>query len=146
MMESFKEKESDKAQLQNIIDDPNTSKILIPTGPHLVLPELALRFCLTNHLSKAEKKNTWIPILSNFFVILIALITSSFNDFLVPKEMWKSIFIVSGIATFCLFIYTFIRYAKNPITIDKIIEDLEKDCIIIDHTKDHDQESEKNGN
>ena len=104
-------------QMLDIEIFPNLNQQVIMTT------EDRLRICLIENLKKAEKKYDWIAPLGILIAIIIAFVTSSFNDVFLSSQTWEAIFIIGGVASFIWLIIT-LKYAFVKINLDHIISDI----------------------
>lgn len=117
----------DEEILKNIFED-KTSRLAIIGDTHIMISESKLKLYLTNHVSKLEKKNSWITPLSLSSGFLISLITCDFKGVIFNKAVWEALFIIVSIICFLWLIYT-LKYTFQSITVDDIIAELKKDQI-----------------
>lgn len=104
-------------QMLDIEIFPNLNQQVIMTT------EDRLRICLIENLKKAEKKYDWVAPLGILIAIIIAFITSSFQDVVLSSQTWEAIFIIGGIASF-IWLLIALKHAFVKIDLDHIISDI----------------------
>lgn len=96
-----------------------TSQVIITTT------EDKLRLCLTENFKKTEKRKSWVAPFGIFATILVTLLTSDFNDAVLPAGTWQAIFCLSAIITFVWFVYSAYHGIKS-VKIEDIIRELKE--------------------
>lgn len=129
MTESEQEIFFEKEFIESIFED-RVSDLVIIGDNRIIVYESKLKLCLTNHLDRLGKKNSWINPFGIFSAIFITLITSEFEDVILSRQIWKSIFIVACVFSLLWFLST-LKYAFQSTTIDDIIDELKKDQKIV---------------
>ncbi len=76
-----------------------TSKVYSNVDQEIIVTtEDKIRLCLIEHLSKLEKKDSWITPFGILLTIIIIFPTTDFKDFLfLSADTWEAIFILSGL-------------------------------------------------
>lgn len=113
--------------IQSLSED-KISELAVIGDTRIVVFESKLKLCLTNHVHKLGKKNSWITPLSLSSGFLIALLTCDFKGIIFSKDVWKALFIIICFICIIWFIIT-LKYTFQQITIDDIITELKKDQI-----------------
>jgi hypothetical protein len=76
----------------------NVSDVHINVSQNLIITtEDKLRLCLSEHLKRMERKNSWITPLGILIAILVTLVTSTFKDVGLSADTWRAIFIIAGV-------------------------------------------------
>jgi hypothetical protein len=87
-----------------------------------------IRICLTDHLSRMEKRTSWIAPLGVLLAILVVFPTTTFKSFIVSAETWEAIFIISAILSFVWFIKN-LWQARVSTSMDKVIDDIKRTAL-----------------
>lgn len=90
------------------------------------ITEDKLKLRLKDFKKSLENKNSIFCYGGMIITIFIALITSSFNDFILSKEIWKAIFVVSLFLMVILFFKGLIFFIQNKKSIEEVINDLKQ--------------------
>jgi len=90
------------------VDPYENSKVIRKIdNEFLVINKSKISYDLKSFIEKYSEKNCWIAPLSLFVTIIAALITATFTDKGLKKEVWEAIFVLSAVATFIWSIYCF---------------------------------------
>jgi hypothetical protein len=104
----------------------NVSEVHLNVSQELVITtEDKIKLCLSNYLKRMENRRAWIAPLGIFLTIIIALSTTTFQNYLLDAATWRAIFIISGIVSFVWFIRT-VNESSQAATIEDIISELKK--------------------
>ena len=87
-----------------------------------------IRICLTDHLSRMEKRTSWIAPLGVLLAILVVFPTTTFKSFIVSAETWEAIFIISAILSFVWLIKN-LWQARVSTSMDKVIDDIKRTAL-----------------
>ena len=88
-------------------DSVNTENVYNNTSQNLIrITEDKLENILINHISKIEKKGDWKTPLGIIISIVLALISTQFQDgFFLKASVWEAIFIISLVIAIFVFLY-----------------------------------------
>lgn len=101
----------------------NLSQVVISTT------EDKLKIILYDYEKTLENKKPWIAVLSVFLTLVVTLVTSEPNDFLLPKETWRIVFGGAAVATFFWLVSSARRAFmawRSPISVDDIVRRLKE--------------------
>lgn len=101
----------------------NLSQVVISTT------EDKLRIILYDYEKTLENRKPWIAVLSVFITLVVTLVTSEPNDFLLPKETWRIVFGGAAVATFFWFVSSARRAllaGRSPMSVDDIVQRLKE--------------------
>jgi hypothetical protein len=74
-----------------------TSRVHFNVGQEIVVTtEDKIRLCLTNHLTRIEKRKAWAVPLGILLTILVVFPTTSFQAFIFRAETWEAVFLMTG--------------------------------------------------
>lgn len=93
-----------------------------------------IRLCLTDHLSRMEKRTSWIAPFGILLAILVAFPTTTFQTFIVSAETWEAVFIISAILSFG-WLAKAVWQARVSTSMDKVIDDIKRTAIAHETTK-----------
>ena len=96
------------------------------TSDILEITEDKLKLKLFGLKKSIENKTSIFCYLGIIATIIISLISSNFNDFILTKELWKAIFIVTFALMIILLIINIISWLKEKKDIGGIIKDIKK--------------------
>jgi hypothetical protein len=114
----------DTELLRNIM--VNVSDVHINVSQNLIITtEDKLRLCLSEHLKRMERKNSWITPLGILIAILVTLVTSTFKDVGLSADTWRAIFIIAGVLSLGWLIWS-IKEAWKSEKIEDIVEELKR--------------------
>jgi hypothetical protein len=85
-----------------------------------------MELILNYHLKKAERTRDWIAPVGLLLAIMAALVTSTFQDYLLSAETWNALFVIIGIISFVWLLWT-LNAARKSIGPKDIIKDLKAD-------------------
>ncbi len=88
-----------------------------------------IRLCLTDHLSRMEKRTAWVAPLGILLAILVVFPTTTFKSFLVSAETWEAVFMISAALSFIWLIKT-LWQARVSTSMDKVIDDIKRTAIV----------------
>lgn len=91
----------------------------------VITTEDKIRICLSEHLKRMGKKNSWIAPLGICTTIIITLVTSTFKDVVLGAPTWQAIFIITGIISLVWFFKTCDESSKS-VTVEDIVSELKK--------------------
>lgn len=92
----------------------------------ILTTEDKVRLILMTHLSKLEKKKTWMAPFGIFITILTTFVTTNFKSFmLIPATTWEAIFVIAGVLSFSWMVYTGIQSYRSP-SLDDIVSEFKK--------------------
>jgi hypothetical protein len=94
------------------------------TSDILRITEDKLKLKLSKLKTSIESKNYLFVSLGIFISILITMTTSDFKDFILKKEIWESVFVLSGFVAFILIIINLIKSFSNKTDIESTINDI----------------------
>ena len=89
----------------------------------IVVTDDKLHLCLLRSIKKMEKRKGWIAPFGILITIIVTLVTSSFNDFILGTGTWQAVFILSAIISFLWLIYS-IWEARVSIKIEDVVDEL----------------------
>ena len=89
----------------------------------VVTTEDKIRLALDSYLKDAKRRTEWIAPLGLLVAVLAALITATFNDFILSAATWRAIFVLVGIGSFIWLVWGLLAIRKNA-TIDELIDEL----------------------
>lgn len=91
----------------------------------IIITEDKLHICLSKNLEKIEKKRVWIAPLGILITILVTLLTSAFQDFIIPAATWHAIFIIVAFLSF-IWLLISLNQARQSIEIEDVIGELKQ--------------------
>lgn len=91
------------------------------------ITEDKLRLKLDRLKDSIEDKTSLFGYAGITMALIISLITNDFKDFLIGRDLWKAIFIVSFILVIILSIKKLFSFLFNRKNIDNIIEDIKRE-------------------
>ena len=112
-----------------------TSKVHLNLDQEFILTtEDKVLICLTQHLSRMERKKGWIAPLGIFLTILIVFQTTTFQSFFVSAETWEAIFIISGVISFSWLIYAYWQ-SRVSTSINEVVDHIKKTALMQEEVK-----------
>jgi hypothetical protein len=97
----------------------------------IVTTEAKLRACLSNHLGRMETRRAWLAPLGLLVPIVITLLTSKFEDYLLSPATWQAIFILGGVGSFIWLIIAIVQSVRSA-TRDDIVGEITKGSQVFD--------------
>lgn len=95
----------------------------------VVTTEDKLKLCLQRHLSEVEKSRDWVAPFSLLISLILALITTEFKDFVLPKATWSAVFIISAILSGLWFLFV-VKNAFTRRTVESLISEIKADSAV----------------
>jgi len=92
----------------------------------IVTTEDKIQLCLIQYLKGLEAKKGWIAPAGILATIVIVLLTSNFDKFILEPSVWKAIFIIAGIMTFVWLIKALVISFKGK-TVEDIVMEMKQD-------------------
>lgn len=89
----------------------------------IVTTEDRLKLKLIDYQGKLGKKKDWTAPLSIALTIILVLVTTKFQDFILPKDTWYAFFIIVLIISIVWFLFS-LKHAFSSITIQDLINDI----------------------
>lgn len=112
-----------------------TSKVHLNLDQEFILTtEDKVLICLTQHLSRMERKKGWIAPLGIFLTILIVFQTTTFQSFFVSAETWEAIFIISGVISSGWLIYAYWQ-SRVSTSINEVVDHIKKTALMQEKVK-----------
>jgi len=112
------------AQIQQLV---SVERVTLNVSQRVIVTtEDKLRLCLHNHMSEIDKKRDWIAPFSVLLTLLLALVSTDFRDFLLPKDTWRAIFVISSVLTFA-WLSIALRKAFSRRTAETLIAEIKAD-------------------
>jgi hypothetical protein len=93
----------------------------------LSVTEDKLLLCLQEHERRNEHKNGWVAPAGMLITILIALVTSSFRDFIVSGAVWHALFLLATVVCFAWLVRALLR-ARQLSTIAEVVLQLKENA------------------
>jgi hypothetical protein len=97
----------------------NTEQTLI------VVTEDKARLCLGGHMQIMQQNHDWVAPAGILATLIAVFASASFRDFIVSKDVWEAIFIISAAACVCWLGLAWRRSRYTP-TVDDVIRDLKR--------------------
>lgn len=91
----------------------------------IVITEDKLRICLSGSFKKVEKKKDWIAPFGILITILVALATSTFQNFIFEGATWQAVFILSAVIS-GIWLVLSLNKARKSLRVEDIIRDLKQ--------------------
>lgn len=96
----------------------------------IVTTEDKMRLCLSDHLQVMDRRRDWIAPLGVFISLVVALLTSSFRDWYLPKATWQAIFVLMAVISFAWFLWTLrYLYQYKQHSLDAVIREIKAEAI-----------------
>ena len=112
------------AQIQQLV---SVERVTLNVSQRVIVTtEDKLRLCLHNHMGEIDKKRDWIAPFSVLLSLLLALVSTDFRDFLLPKDTWRATFVISSVLTFAWLCIT-LRKAFSKRTAETLIAEIRAD-------------------
>lgn len=112
------------AQIQQLV---SVERVTLNVSQRVIVTtEDKLKLCLQNHMSEIDKKRDWIAPFSVLVALLLALISADFRDFIVPKDTWRAIFVITSALTFA-WLCLALRKAFSKRTTENLIAEIKAD-------------------
>lgn len=89
----------------------------------IVTTEDKARIVLDRHVKRLEARGSWIAPLGLSLTILIALLTTKFQDLGLTASVWQALFVLSGLLSFLWFLYCVAR-SRDSSSVDDILVEL----------------------
>lgn len=81
-----------------------------------------LRLCLTQRLEAMERRREWIAPAGILVTLILTLASTSFRDFILPKDTWGAIFILASVACLAWLGHSLWRLRGCPSVEDVVAE------------------------
>lgn len=123
---------SDLLTLNQELNQKMIRRVYTNVGQDLILVTTdKVRLCLGATLKRLEDRKAWIAPAGILVALLaVPITTATYQDVLfIPKESWKTIFIMLALATSFWLAYCLFRRFAKPVTIDGIVDELRKDSL-----------------
>ena len=95
----------------------------------IVTTDDKIRLCLSDHLSRMEKRRAWITPLGIFLTLLIVFPTTTFRAFIVGAETWQALFIICAVISLCWLLYS-VYQARVSTSINEVMADIKRTAIV----------------
>jgi hypothetical protein len=91
----------------------------------IVTTDDKVRLWLIGRVEKNEARNAWIAPAGLFVSLWLAILTSSFKDFLLKAAVWEAIFIICAVVSLVWLIVSLYRRPRFE-TVDQLINGLKR--------------------
>ena len=106
------------------------SKVYLNVGQEfIVTTDDKIRLCLSDHLSRMEKRRAWITPLGILLTILIVFPTTTFRAFIFSAETWQAIFIICAVVLFGWLLHSVLQ-ARVSTSIDDVMADIKRTAVV----------------
>lgn len=115
---------NDTAPTSYDIGTMTATRVHINTSSEVItITQDKLRIALMENSETFRSRDSWIAPLGIFLTLLITLLTTDFKEFILEKSVWKAIFYIALLASFCWLIK---EYKSRPAanTVDTLINKL----------------------
>lgn len=92
---------------------------------YIITTEDKIKIALSKLVDRLEKKGRWKTPLAILITIITALLSATFNAFLFSAIIWRTIFVLGAMLSFCWIIYTLWK-SRRQIGIEDVIAELSR--------------------
>jgi hypothetical protein len=94
----------------------------------IVTTEDKIQLCLRDKLQRIEQSKAWLTPFGIFLTLLLTFVTTTFRDFLFPKEVWQAVFVVLTLISFVWLVASWVNRTRAP-KLEDVVEEIKKGAV-----------------
>jgi len=104
----------------------------------IITTEDKVRLCLIQRQRLVDQQHEWVAPAGILVALILTLTTSTFHDFLLPRDTWLAIFIIALLLCLAWLLRSLWRLRKAP-SIDDVVEQLKKSSVVTSEGSEQDE-------